>query len=58
MVVRLRWFTGQKKAPASVASNAAYRAIHDEVQTRMGSATLSARNATGAEWVRGWNDKH
>ena len=56
--MRLRWFTGQKKAPASVASNAAYRAIHDEVQTRMGSATLSARNATGAEWVQGWNDKH
>ena len=38
-------------------SNFAFRKIFEEVQSRMEAGNAQSMNATGAEWVRGWNDK-
>ena len=50
-------FTGQLAAPESVKGNFAFRAIHEEVQRRMRVGNTLSMNTSGAEWVRGWNDK-
>jgi len=52
-----KWFTGQLAAPESVKGNFAFRAIHEEVQRRMRVGNTLSMNTSGAEWVRGWNDK-
>ena len=52
-----KWFTGQLAAPESVKKNFAFRKIFEEVQSRMEAGNAQSMNATGAEWVRGWNDK-
>jgi len=38
-------------------SNFAFRKIYEEVQERMSAGNHDSMNRTGAEWVRGWNDR-
>ncbi len=52
-----KWFTGQLEAPDRLKNNFAFRKIFDEVQTRKEAGNAKSMNTTGAEWVRGWNDK-
>ena len=52
-----KWFTGQLDAPDNMKSNFAFRKIYEEVQERMSAGNYDSMNRTGAEWVRGWNDR-
>ncbi|QDZ21119.1 succinate dehydrogenase assembly factor [Chloropicon primus] len=52
-----KWFTGQLPAPENMRKNFAFNLIHQEVQRRMKAGNAESMNRSGAEWVRGWNDR-
>ena len=52
-----KWFTGQLAAPENLKKNFAFQKIYDEVQSKMKVGEETSRNTSGAEWVRGWNDR-
>ena len=52
-----KWFTGQLKAPDRVQKNFAFGEIQKEIKAKLQVGNSMSMNTTGAEWVRGWNDR-
>ena len=52
-----KWFTGQLKAPERVQKNFAFSEIQKEIKAKLQVGNSMSMNTTGAEWVRGWNDR-